>query len=340
MGNVKGITATLLIFALTASTTGEFQIQAAKKKPKLSVKKTTLYVGKTIKLKVKNTKKKVKWSSSKKSVATVTKKGKVTAKRKGKAVITAKVAKKKLTCTVTVKKKVVYHSQMIENFEGYESGTDWNNYTLGEGLTSGGNEPAHYLANGETMKVVTDPENPNNKVLQIIPKFYSFCPIFTVDLAKLTGDGSKKLEQYKGIRVKVRVVSDASRHVGIGINAFFGQAGTINKKYAFNTYTTQQNALPNEREYYKFYYTQGMVKPATPADKNMPQVENGKSQSGHKFKESDKNVGFATKTLLFNSNLTKDIKSQSSFDFVVGGSYGPANKEALTWYMDDVQLIY
>lgn len=30
MGNVKGITATLLIFALTASTTGEFQIQAAK----------------------------------------------------------------------------------------------------------------------------------------------------------------------------------------------------------------------------------------------------------------------------------------------------------------------
>lgn len=340
MRNVKGFVAVLLVFALTIAIGGENHTQAAKKKPKLNKKKVTLYVGKTAKLKVKNTKKKVKWSSSKKSVATVTKTGKVTAKKKGKATITAKVAKKKLKCTVTVKEKIVYQAQMVENFESYDVGTDWGNYTLGEGLTSGGNEPAHYLAKGETMKVVADPENPNNKVLQVIPKFYSFCPVFTVDLAKLTGDAGKKLEQYKGIRVKVRVVSDATRHVGIGINSFFGKAGTINKKYAFNTYTTQENALPNEREYYKFYYTNGMVKPATPADGDMPQVKNGKSQSGHKFKESDKKVGFATKTLLFNANLTSDIKSQTSFDFVVGGSYGPANNEALTWYMDDVQLIY
>ena len=75
----------------------------------------------------------------------------------------------------------------------------------------------------------------------------------------MTGISAKKLGDYKGIRVKVRVVSDASRHVGIGINSFFGKAGTINKKYAFNTYTTQSNALPNEKEYYKFYYTEGMV---------------------------------------------------------------------------------
>lgn len=79
------------------------------------------------------------------------------------------------------------------------------------------------------MKVITDPENANNKVLQVIPKFYSFCPVFTVDLEKLTGISAKKLGDYKGIRVKVRVVSDASRHVGIGINSFFGKAGTINK---------------------------------------------------------------------------------------------------------------
>lgn len=340
MRNVKSFVVVLLVFALTIAIAGTDGAQAAKKKPKLNKKKVTLYVGKTTKLKVKNTKKKAKWSSSKKSVATVTKAGKVTAKKKGKATITAKVAKKKLKCTVTVKEKIVYKAQLVENFESYDVGTDWGNYTLGEGLTSGGNEPAHYLAKGETMKVVTDPENPNNKVLQVIPKFYSFCPVFTVDLAKLTGDAGKKLEQYKGIRVKVRVVSDASRHVGININSFFGKAGTINKKYAFNTYTTQQNALPNEREYYKFYYTKGMVKPATPTDRDMPQVKNGKSQSGHKFKESDKNVGFATKTLLFNGNLTNDIKSQTTFDFVVGGSYGPANKEDLTWYMDDVQLIY
>lgn len=340
MRNAKCFAALLLAAALTITMAGTGSVQAAKKKPKLNKKKVTLYVGKTTKLKVKNTKKKVKWSSSKKSVATVSKTGKVKAKKKGTAKITAKVAKKKLKCTVTVKEKIVYKTQMVENFESYDVGTDWGNYTLGEGLTSGGNEPAHYLAKGETMKVVADPENPNNKVLQVVPKFYSFCPVFTVDLAKLTGDATKKLEQYKGIRVRVRVVSDASRHVGIGINSFFGKAGTINKKYAFNTYTTSENALPNEREYYKFYYTKGMVKPATSTDGDMPQVKNGKSQSGHKFKESDKNVGFATKTLLFNANLTNDIKSQTSFDFVVGGSYGPANNEALTWYMDDVQLIY
>lgn len=72
------------------------------------------------------------------------------------------------------------------------------------------------------MKVITDPENANNKVLQIIPKFYSFCPVFTVDLEKLTAD----------------------------------------------------------------------------------------------------------------------LRSQTTFDFVVGGSYGPANKEYLAWYLDDVELIY
>lgn len=336
----KRILALFLAAVLTFALTGQSESEAAKKKPKLNKTKLSLYVGKTAVLKVKNNKKKVKWSTSKKSVAAVSKKGKVTAKKKGTVKITARVAKKKLTCRVTVKEKIVYKAQTVENFESYEAGTDWNNYTLGEGLTSGGNEPAHYLAQGETMKVVKDPENPDNKVLQVIPKFYSFCPVFTVNLASLTGDAAKKLGDYKGIRVKVRVVSDASRHVGIGINAFFGKEGTINKKYAFNTYTSQQNALPAEREYYKFYYTEGMVKPATAEDGDMPQVKNGKSQKGHKFKETSKKVGFATKTLLFNKKLTTDLRSQSSFDFVVGGSYGPANSEYLAWYLDDVQLIY
>ena len=34
------------------------------------------------------------------------------------------------------------------------------------------------------------------------------------------------------------------------------------------------------------------------------------------------------------------LRSQTTFDFVVGGSYGPANKEYLAWYLDDVELIY
>lgn len=72
---------------------------------KLNKKTVTLTVGKSVTLKLKGTKKKAKWSSSKKSVATVNSKGKVTAKKKGTTTITAKIGKKKYTCKVTVKKK-------------------------------------------------------------------------------------------------------------------------------------------------------------------------------------------------------------------------------------------
>ena len=71
---------------------------------KINKKKATLKVGQTLQLKVTGIKGKVKWTSSKKSVATVSSKGRVKAKKKGSATITAKVGKKKYTCKVTVKK--------------------------------------------------------------------------------------------------------------------------------------------------------------------------------------------------------------------------------------------
>lgn len=74
----------------------------AKSKVKLNITKATLSVGGSINLKLLNNKKKVTWKSSNKKVASVTKKGKVKAKKKGKASIVAKVGKKKYTCKVTV----------------------------------------------------------------------------------------------------------------------------------------------------------------------------------------------------------------------------------------------
>jgi hypothetical protein len=71
---------------------------------KLNKKKTTVAIGSTVKLQVTGTSKKAKWSSSNKSVATVSKKGVVKGKNAGTAKITAKVGKKKFTCKVTVKK--------------------------------------------------------------------------------------------------------------------------------------------------------------------------------------------------------------------------------------------
>lgn len=84
------------------------QVNAATK-PKLSKTKITMIVGQNKKLKVKGISKKrakrIKWKSSKKKVVTVTKTGKLKARKAGKATITAKVGKKKLKCKVTVKKK-------------------------------------------------------------------------------------------------------------------------------------------------------------------------------------------------------------------------------------------
>lgn len=71
-------------------------------KTKLSKKSITITKGKTYTLKVKGTKKKAKWTSSKKSVAIVSKKGKVTGKKRGSATITAKIGKKKYICKVKV----------------------------------------------------------------------------------------------------------------------------------------------------------------------------------------------------------------------------------------------
>lgn len=99
---------TALLLALAICVTGVIGNESsvdAKTKIKISNTKITLTVGQSKTLKVKGTKKKAKWSSGKKSVATVSKKGKVVAKKAGNATITAKIGKKKYKCKVTVKNR-------------------------------------------------------------------------------------------------------------------------------------------------------------------------------------------------------------------------------------------
>lgn len=90
----------LVVMCLAVDTTS---VSAAK--IKLNKTKLTLTQGKKYRLRVKGTKKKVKWTSTKKSVATVNKKGVVTAKKKGTAYIKAKVGKKTYKCKVIVNRK-------------------------------------------------------------------------------------------------------------------------------------------------------------------------------------------------------------------------------------------
>ena len=98
----------VLAFVMMLSILPATQVNAATK-PKLSKTKITMTVGQSKKLKVKGISKKrakrIKWKSSSKKVVTVTKTGKIKARKTGKATITAKVGKKKLKCKVTVKKR-------------------------------------------------------------------------------------------------------------------------------------------------------------------------------------------------------------------------------------------
>lgn len=96
--------------------TGTLESHAAAK-VKISKTKATVVKGKTLQLKVTGTKKKAKWSSNKKSVATVNKNGKVTTKKAGKATIVAKIDKKKYKCIVTVKNPTVKLSKAAVNLD-------------------------------------------------------------------------------------------------------------------------------------------------------------------------------------------------------------------------------
>lgn len=102
----RGIAAMLSVSLLTASIMLPATSADAAKKIKLNKTKLTLQQGNTYQLKLSVKKGSIKWASSKKKVATVNKKGKVTAKKPGSATITAKYQGKKYKCKVTVKNKV------------------------------------------------------------------------------------------------------------------------------------------------------------------------------------------------------------------------------------------
>lgn len=96
----------MLLLIMVLSVMPKEGVSAKSKSGKTAISKTklTMVVKDKYTLKVTGTSKKVKWSSSKKSVAAVSGKGRITAKKAGKAVITAKVNGKKYRCKVTVKK--------------------------------------------------------------------------------------------------------------------------------------------------------------------------------------------------------------------------------------------
>lgn len=104
MKNLKKVLSIFLAIALLVSSTAVFNVESVNAaSPKFNKTKITLVAGKSTNLKVSGTNHKVKWSTSDRTVVTVSNKGKVTGKNIGTAIITAKVGKQKLQCKVTVK---------------------------------------------------------------------------------------------------------------------------------------------------------------------------------------------------------------------------------------------
>ena len=103
MKTLKKYTIMLIVF-LTVNLTlpqavpiFESSITAEAATIKLNKKNVTLSKGKNCTLKIIGTKKKAAWKSSNKKVATVSSKGKITAKKEGSAKITAKIGKSTLS---------------------------------------------------------------------------------------------------------------------------------------------------------------------------------------------------------------------------------------------------
>ncbi len=107
---------TLLAMAVVLAAFSFLPETAEAATPKMDRTKVTCTAKENFTLKVKNAGgKKVTWSSTKKSVATVSKKGVVITKKAGKATIKAKVGSKTVKCKVTVKKSAKQPWRVVTN---------------------------------------------------------------------------------------------------------------------------------------------------------------------------------------------------------------------------------
>ena len=98
----RSVSLTLIAAFLVTGVSGVAPAREAQAAARLNKSSVTLTIGKSTTLRVKGTTEKVVWRSTKKSVASVNSKGKVTAKKLGSARICAKFSGKKLFCDVTV----------------------------------------------------------------------------------------------------------------------------------------------------------------------------------------------------------------------------------------------
>lgn len=147
---------------------------SVKEKPVISAKSATIGIGGKLRLMIAGTGSKVKWSSSKKKVATVKKIGpylcEVTGKKAGTATIKAKVGKKNLKCKVTVKNggpafvgvDPKWEKEHSGSKDGSKSGSNKTTYVNGISVTY---PTTLMVKTGMQARYTVSPSNATNKAV-------------------------------------------------------------------------------------------------------------------------------------------------------------------------------
>ena len=210
--------------------------------PSINKKSATLTVGKTLQLKMKNTTRKVSWSSSNKKVATVTSKGKVKAIKAGTAKITAKVSGKKYTCKVTVK-----------NANSKASKVKFTNTTGGDFVRGGSNATASFMLNntstGVEVRVQTAAGN------TVYTKTFAKCK--ENKIYSFTWNGKKKNGSYASVgNYKLCIVAGKTKTYSKELRMYPKdfQGGDGSKKAPYQVKTLKQ--LKNVNRYNGRYFVQ------------------------------------------------------------------------------------
>ena len=164
-GNQLFVTA--LTAAMAVSLLSPAEPAAAAKKVKFNVKTLSLTVGKKKTLKIKNAKKKAKWSiKSGKAKIKLQKKKKasvvVAAKKAGSAKVQAKVGKKKYVCKVVVKAKTVKNGTSAST-KTTNKPTDTKNATKNpsNGQNNAATQPTNNPSNGQNNAATQPTNNPS-----------------------------------------------------------------------------------------------------------------------------------------------------------------------------------
>ncbi|MCH5264262.1 MAG: Ig-like domain-containing protein [Lachnospiraceae bacterium] len=246
---MKLVFSLIMVFALTVTMTAAApSVSQAKKssktakkakKLKMKKKKVTITVGqkKTLKLTVSPKKAAVKWSSDKKKIASVSKKGVVTGKKAGKATITAKSGKKKATCKVTVKDKTAAPTPSAPQSVKYNLSSV---QVLGSRSLRVTLDRAYALTVSDfVVKVKQDGKGAYNKTLKVASATNSGNRIY--ELALDTEESSNEINSNTWVSVTISKLNGvASGEVFYyGVNASPGNiyiAGTVDEESSTNVW--------------------------------------------------------------------------------------------------------